>query len=342
MSLFTPCIAWADACSDILRPELLSRSLRQGGNASSAAETKWACSATLGELNSYFAQASSQQGGGKAKLHIFGVMSGSGGGSSGGSNSVTQGQFESWKAQNCGRETADQARSAFEFYAHQELSTEAIRAWRACKLSQSPQPLTCWISPQGAEDVIFNYIWKSSAADLPVVKEFVARIKGSNYKLALPGDRIFLGHGTKTVARSDTVSIIVTLTVILGDRYSYSCSVTAPPTKTAARSLDWEMRPMGSASGLDLVGTWCSGSEAWRWGKVAGSDHLLAIEHIRSKYDTGSPERFMILEIVNRPAHFELKADYSEYSLLDFTYLRLSSSSIRHLNSGALLTKCSG
>ena len=54
------------------------------------------------------------------------------------------------------------------------------------------------------------------------------------------------------------------------------------------------------------------------------------------------PEKFGMHGFEDKPDYFQLDSHLDGHELLDFTYLRLGSTSIRNLSSGAVLTRCSG
>ena len=166
----------------------------------------------------------------------------------------------------------------------------------------------------------------------------------------MPGERIFMGHGSKTLTRSGEYSIVMTLTIILSDRFSYSCSETVPAANLKGKSLtelmSWPLsldrRLVPRDDPKTVVGTWCSGSEAWRWSTAAGFERTLLVEHIRSRSSLSPPEKFGMHGFEDKPDYFQLDSHLDGHELLDFTYLRLGSTSIRNLSSGAVLTRCSG
>jgi hypothetical protein len=254
--------AHADDCSDILRPDLLSKSVSQRNAAHSQAARSWACTTTLSELQNYSASTDSDSSGGGINFLSYIGLSAQGASAS----SLTNEQFERWKQQNCSQGATDLNRSAYEFFAQQALDPRAISAWRACKLRQ--ESLSCWVSPRGANQIDFHFSWRSSAIDLPIVKEFTV-IKGGSIpqQLAQAGDKVFIGEATKVISRETNQDTTISLNVILSQRWTYSCvgfvpraAAVAPPQITVSQ----------------IVGKWCrffsDGSPSgWEvWGRASG------------------------------------------------------------------------
>jgi hypothetical protein len=249
--------ALADDCSDVLSPALLNRSVNQRSTSFAEATRNWMCAASLNEVNRYSSSSDSSSGGGGFNLFgYFGI-----GAEGASASSVTEGQFEAWKQQNCSQNDYSMNRSAFEFFAQQAVAPAAIEAWRACKLRQ--QALSCWISPHGTGNQIeFHYNWNGNAVDVPAVKDFDVRQGVSTPQLLKKsGDKIYIGEATEIINRNPTLDTQIRLNIVLSERFAYSCGayipMTPPPITTA-----------------QIRGRWCFGNALDRYIGIQWQDWL--------------------------------------------------------------------
>jgi hypothetical protein len=240
-------LALANDCDDILTPALLNRSVRASDENFAQAARNWACAASLSEINNAASNATSRSGGGSVQILTY---LGIGGHGSGSSSTSTQ-QFGTWKQQNCSQGGSDMQHSAFEYFAQQSVNVSVVDAWKSCKLRS--QNLSCWVSPHGNQ-IEFHYNWNSTAIDLPRVRDFTV-VRGSSppETLSPASETIYIGEQTKTISRISTGDTLVTLNIVLSDRYVHSCVGFVPGHSTLPSPA--QAIPVSVAT---VMGVWCS------------------------------------------------------------------------------------
>jgi hypothetical protein len=184
------------------------------------------------------------------------------------------------------------------------LNPGVIGAWRDCKLKQ--QDLTCWVSPRGKNQLEFHFNWTSGEVALPVVSDFnLTEGASSAQPIGRAGDQIYIGEGLKVLPRDPAQDSIISLQIVLRERFQFSCVGYVPHDDP----------PFITVS--QLAGKWCQINVNWphweMWSvenentikTLAGGPFPLDAEDYTHHYPYVSTHTFLALS----PTDFEIQID---------------------------------
>lgn len=258
---FLSTVANAEDCDRILDSNLLDQSQVVDKTAAADAEANSFCNKTYKEMQ----DSHSLSGSGE---YAWGFISGNG--------DSSESSFNSWKQENCGNSSSEHNADAYHYSAQRALSSQAIGAWRECKLNAVG--LSCYAEPNSDPDTASVVLgWRPSGTREAKVDHSLARNAVNQTDPSIPHQlyardaRMYPGSDTLVFQREKPGSMEFSLAVIYGDDVRYTCNVFVPaPAKRTFKRV---------AASFNILGDWCPSDNMPALG-ISGTPNALKYSEI--------------------------------------------------------------
>lgn len=152
-----------DQCNDVLAAGMFNTSTAISQAERQRAARSYYCATGYSEARRNFDKSRSDNAGGGGNVG-YGPFSLELDGNQSSSDKVTEEQYNLWKSQNCGDNSASEYESSFQYLAQSQVAPKVVQAWSDCMTKR--QGLSCWIKPQSDYIVLvinFNVLGTAQA-----------------------------------------------------------------------------------------------------------------------------------------------------------------------------------